>query len=1102
MGDQGSPSEELALSQSPACNEEAAKEGQSQMAPGFSNGSAGLIATKIRVPRRRPDLLPRPRLVSFVHARLDRKLLLVSAPAGYGKTTLLADFAQDTDWPVCWYTLDPFDRDPRAFLEYLIASIAHRFPAFGERTRALLRETTDLGSNPHPLVATLVREIYQTIPEYFVLILDDHHTVEDQEQVNQLLDLFLTYVDENCHVILASRTLPALPNLSLLVARRQAAGMSIDELRFTPLEIQALAERQFGLSLSLGQADLLAQRTGGWITGLLLTAAPRWQQAQSDVALRGWIDLDLHDYLSRQVLDQQSAPLRDFLLASSVLEELNVELCREVLGIGEPASLLDQLRARRLFVLEFEGDDSQLRYNDLFREFLLASLRRQDAARFCELMVRAAGAYASRGEWERAVSRYLELQEYEAVAQIIHQIGGALFEAGRWDTLAGWIDALPESIRGTRPEFLMLRGKIHAERASYGPALALFERAKLAFSLSGDLPRAALALATSASILRIQGKRTDALACCHQALALATGNTPQERRPRAQAYGNIGLCQLESGQITAGRESLQQALRLYLGLDDLYNVASTQHDLGLNHERAGDLEGAIAYYQAALQSWKQLGSPGPWANTLNGLGVIYSAQGRYDDALPILNEAISKARKAGDLRVEAYAWASLGDLHRDLGAYGQAREAYTQALETATSAHIGFIVTYALDALGNASRLQGQLAQARRYLLRAMDQAQANGSAYETALCHASLGTLDRDEGDLLGARRHLDQAVEVFEASGLVQELARACLHRAYVMFQAGQREASLADLGRTLALTAQLGADQFIVVDGPVLLPVLRYALKQEVGWDVLPDLIERIEAHRERSMPVMAQATTETPLRATLNIYALGDARVELDGRAVQWPVTQSRDLFFCLLQYPFGLRKERIGEILWPDHAPHKLDGIFRSTLYRLRRALSRQVILFEDDLYRFSRPSGYWLDVEAFDRLLDEASRPTPPDKVIGFLEGALALYRGDYLQGIYADWTVLERERLRSRYLVALETLAQLYATGRNLRRAIELYQRVLCLDPYREAVHRDVMRCYQRLGDRAAAIRQYQTCVEVLREDLGLSPAKETEEAYLEIIQ
>ncbi len=1089
------------MSQDPERGGQPLNAGQPHAAPVSLGDPAGLIATKIRIPRRRSDLLPRPRLVNLLHAHLDRKLILVSAPAGYGKTSLLAELAHDTEWPVCWYTLDPFDQDPRVFLEYLIASIAHRFPAFGARTRALLRETTDLGANLHPLVATLVQEIYQTIPEYFVLILDDHHTVESQDQVNEILDLFVTYVDENCHVILASRMLPALPNLSLLVARRQAAGLSIDELRFTPLEIQALAQRSYGLELSLEQSELLAQRTGGWITGLLLGVAPRWQQAQSDVTLRGRIGLDLYDYLSRQVLDRQPAPLRDFLLATSVLDELDVELCQQVLGIDDPAPLLDQLRARNLFVLDFEGEEDHLRYHDLFREFLQSSLLRQHQERYRDLTHRAARAYAGRGEWEQAVGRYLKLREYETVAEIAQQAGGALFESGRWDTLAGWIDALPEPIREARPQLLMLRGKIYAERAVYGLALALFERAKVAFSLSGDLPRAAFALATSGSLLRLQGRLADALACSRQALALVAGDAPQEQWPRARAYGNIGLCQLEAGQITEGRESLQQALHLYLGLDDLYSVALTQHDLGLNHERAGDLEGAIAYYQAALRSWERLESPGPWANTLNGLGVVYSAQGRYAEAMPILKESIAKAQQAGDLRVESYAWASLGDLRRDLGEYGEAQAAFKQALDAASRAHIGFIVTYALGALGNTFRLQGDLAQARGYLLRAMEQAQANGSSYETALCHASLGILSGDEGDRVAARHHLDKAVEVFAASGLVQELARACLYRAHFALQAGQSEDALADLRSTLELTARLGSDQFFVVDGHAILPLLRFALKQDVGWDVLPGLIERIEAHRTRIVAGPVEFAAETQSRPSLRIWALGDIRVEMDGQPVQWPVMQSRDLFLCLLQHPSGLRKERIGEIFWPDHAPQRMDGIFRSTLYRLRRTLVRQVILFEDDLYRFNSTVSHWLDVEAFEELLDEAKRPAPQADVIDLLEEALTLYRGDYLQGIYADWSALERERLRSRYLVALETLAQLHASGRNLRRAIELYQRLLSLDPYREAVHRDVMRCYQRLGDRAAAIRQYQACVDALRDDLGLSPAKETEEAYLEII-
>jgi LuxR family maltose regulon positive regulatory protein len=1058
-----------------------------------------LISTKIQVPRRRPDLLPRRRLVDFFHAHLDRKLILISAPAGYGKTTLLSEFAHDTDLPVCWYTLDAFDQDLRVFLEYLIASISRRFPAFGARTRAFLSEIADPGSNLYPIVATLVREIYDTIPEYFVLILDDHHTVENQEPINELLDLFVTYADESCHLVLASRGLPALPNLSLLVAQRQAAGLSIDELRFTPNEIQALAEK-YGSRLDRDQAEMLEQHTGGWITGILLTAVPRWEQGRPEIPLRGRISVDLYDYLSRQVLGQQPAPLRDFLLASSILDELSPDLCRSVLGVEEPLAFIDQVRRRNLFVVEYEGDQGRLRYHDLFREFLQTSLRRQNEARFRNLTRRAAEAYTDRGEWERAVSRYLALREYGVAAEIVDRTATRLYDIGRWDTLADWIDALPAAVREARPLLLLQRGKIHGERGQYTQALALLERAEQAFQESGDGASLALALAVRGSILRFQGRNSEALQISEQALSLVGAATAQEKKAAALATKNIGLCQLSQAQLADGRQTLQRALQLYEQLNDVANMAMVQHDLGLGHERAGDLEGAVAHYQAALQRWQQLGSPGPWANTLNGMGVIYCLQGQYDEAQPIFGEALTKAQQAGDLRVQAYAWASLGDLHRDLGAYEQAHEAYTQALEMARNAHVGFIVGYALDALGNVSRLQGNLAQARRQLLRAMEQAQASRSVYETAVCHASLGVLAGREGDLVAARRHLDQAVETFEARGFPQELSRACLHRAHVSFQAGLRDAALADLQRALDQAVLAGSDQFLVVEGEAMLSLLRFALKQGVGWDVLPGILQRIQAHRSRIAARRAVAVQAEP-GPSLKIYALGQSRVELNGQSVQWPIAQSRDLFFCLLQHPGGLRKDKIGAKFWPDHAPQRLDGIFRSTLYRLRRALFRDSVLFVDDTYRFNRSSDYWYDAEAFEGLLDEARLPADPEKRITLLEDALALYRGDYLEGIYSDWPLLERERLRGRYLAGLDALAALYAAGGNPRRAGELYLRLLALDPYRETAHRALMRCYSLSGDRAAAIRQYQICAEILREDLGLSPTPETEALYLQII-
>ena len=261
-----------------------------------------------------------------------------------------------------------------------------------------------------------------------------------------------------------------------------------------------------------------------------------------------------------------------------------------------------------------------------------------------------------------------------------------------------------------------------------------------------------------------------------------------------------------------------------------------------------------------------------------------------------------------------------------------------------------------------------------------------------------------------------------------------------------------------------------------------------------------MERLETHHTKVASQPELSVQVEPGQA-LKIYALGPPRALLDGDNIQWPILQSRDLFFCLLQHEQGLRKEEIGTLFWPEHPPHKLDGVFRSTLYRLRRAVFRESVIFSDGLYNFNWEADFWYDVDAFEALLDQAEKESVEDEKRRMLEEALALCQGDYLEGIYDDWCVLERERLRERELVARETLARLYASRGNLQQAVEAYHQLVTLDPYREPAHRELMRCHFRLGDRVAAIKQYQTCVQILRDDLGLSPTSETEELYQQIV-
>ncbi len=1058
-----------------------------------------IIRTKIQPPRRRSELLLRGRLVNQVHALLDRKLIIVSAPAGYGKTSLLVDFAESSEFPVCWLTLDRFDRDLRLFLEYFVAAIAERFPAFGAESRRFLRQAGDPAASLYAIVAVLVQEVQACIPEYFILVLDDYHALDDQDSIADFLDLFVTYVDENCHLIVSSRNLLALPNMALLIARRQAAGLSIDELRFTSREIQSMVQQNYALELQPTLAEILVQRTGGWITGILLSSVRDWRLGKADTQPGGRINQELYDYLLTQIMGKLPPDLGDFLLVSSLLDEISPELCSQVFAIPNTRELYDQMRQRTLFAVEYPGADGLLRYHDLFRDFLRTSLQRQDPQRYREGVLQAASYYAGRQEWGRVLERYFDLGEFQLATDLLEKIAPAYFDGGLWDSLSEWIDALPGEVLAKHSLLLVQRAKIHGERGQHARALELFDQAERSLA-EGSSAEQARILALKASVLRLQDRYVECIAHCQQALLIATGNSAELKYTRAIAHKNIGLCWLWLGRMQDGRASLRQAMQLYQELGSAQDIGMIQHDIGLVHELAGDLAGASDYYRLALQSWQELGNLSPWANELNSLGVASHMQGELEQAEAFFEDALQKARQSGDLRIQAFVLASQGDLRRDLGEFLAAESAYQEALETAHRANSGMIITYALDGLGNLARLQDDFIQARYRLQDAWEYAEEHASAYELSLCQVSQGVLANETGSLAEARSYLEAAIQACEAAGLKQQLSRATLNLAQTCFLSGDSKGAWRCLEGAFGLVEHLGYDQFLVSDAGRLRSLLQSAAALGICRQQANTLLAKSPVRR--AQPVESDLSIESsPGQPEIQIRAFGQPEVSLGGKPVQWAVAKSRDLFFLLLQFPQGLTREQIGAIFWPEHTPERLEPAFRSTLYRLRRAVTRDCVLFQDGLYRFNGTSAVSFDVREFESLLDQAETAASTEKAMTCLEAACQLYRGDYLQDSYEDWCGLERERLRSRSLAALEKLAALYTLKGRLAPALALYQRLVKADPYHEDAQRELIRAYFLLGDRAAAIRQYQALVKLLQEELGLRPHPETEALYKEII-
>lgn len=1049
------------------------------------------LLTKIRLPQRRPDVVRRPRLLDFLHEHGDRRLLIVCAAAGYGKTTLLVDFAHEVDVPVCWYSMDGSDADPTTFFEYLLLALRQRFPGFGGQSEKLLESIGDVRRETSTIVAALSNDIETEIPDYFYLVLDDYHSADDSEAVNSALDLLIQYMPENCHLVVSSRTLPRL-TFSRLAAQRQVAGLGNADLRFTAEELNRLLREHYRLAMPVDQIQKMLDASEGWITGILLTTHTLWMGlVESLVKARG-AGSPLFDYLANEAYLQQPPEVQRFLLQSSVLGAMTPELCDRLFAAGTAADMLQHLNRINLFITQLEGPGEWYRYHNLFREFLQTKLRTGEPDLFARLHRLAGQMAEAEGEWDSAMGHYQAAGEIEPAADLVERVGEEMMQSGRWSTLYRWLDSLPTEVIDSRAKLSLYRGRTYLWGGELDRAIAYLDRSSARYRLLGNPDGAAGALTLKSVGLRAKGRLSEAMDACREALVLQE-NLPS--RIAAEAYRDIGICLASQGKLAEAAGQLQRALEIYESIEDEAGAATICQAMGVLAVRTGDLARGMAHYQRALSAWQRTGNVASTADVLNCIASVHYETGEYQQAFPLLEKALASARQSGYLRVEAITLATLGDVQRDSGTPQAALESYERALQIAQRVDEVPLAGYLLNALANTHRLLGDYATAERLLRQALQQAEEGQSPLDVATYSVSAGILAEEQGDVGRAEELLRSAIGPLESSGARRDLARAHFHLAKTLFNGGDREGAIAELESCLELCRQLGYDQFMVAEGQRAQGMLSWAVARGFGGRRLELVLERLERIQ---LPAPARKRPRIRLESfgpsRIEIYSLGEARVLVDSRLVtssDWAVEKTKELFFFLLQHPHSLRKEQIVDELWPELELGKSNSQFHSTVYRLRRAIFPQCVAYRDGRYQLTLGKIYWYDAEEFVRLLEEADRSgAQASQRIALYERAVSLYRGPFLEEFYSDWVTPHRDELETRFLQAINRLAKLKAQEGSLEQAIELLRSAVATDPYQEEANYGLMHYAALMGDRAAALRHYKSYVELLRDDLSARPS------------
>ena len=518
-----------------------------------------LLASKFFHPAPRPNDVARDRLVGRLQRGLaaGRPLTLVSAPAGYGKTTLVAAWLAGSERPRAWLRLDPADDEPGRFLLHLVAALRCLEPDLAEALFAALQAGQ---LPPTDVVVPALINAVAAWPDPRILVLDDTQVLQ-HPVVLEILGALVHHQPPTLHLVLVTREDPPLP-LTRARARDQLTEIRAADLCFTVDESARLLRERLGLSLGADAIARLTERTEGWAAGLQLAGLSLQGRDHPETlvdSLSGSQRFIL-GYLTEEVLGGLPIDLQDFLLQTSILQQLSPELCTAVTGRVDSAAVLERMLNANLFLVPLDDDGRWFRYHQLFAELLRHRLRRDRVGLEPELHRRASHWLAEHAQPHAAIDHALAAADYAGVIRLLETHGWVLLNRGEVRAMEGWLQALPETWRDGSPRLALGFAWMHLLRGQFAPAQAYGARAQAAVERLGDAietrPLKAECLALHANLLQAQGDLPASIAAAQASLAALV---PGEDRLAGLAGLALGGAYRQSAPFGAARAALMQA---------------------------------------------------------------------------------------------------------------------------------------------------------------------------------------------------------------------------------------------------------------------------------------------------------------------------------------------------------------------------------------------------------------------------------------------------------------------------------------------------------------------------------------------------------------
>jgi ATP/maltotriose-dependent transcriptional regulator MalT/DNA-binding SARP family transcriptional activator len=1048
--------------------------------------------SKVQAPPLRDETLPRERLLDWLSVKIHNRIVLLAAEAGYGKTTLLADFSRRTRVRMLWYRIDLTDRDPMVFLHHLVGAVRMRIPDGSAAAFSLLSEVGPTGPALDVIVEAFVRGLSELPNDATALVLDDYHVIEDSPDIRPIVREIVARAPERLTLVFSSRKLPQIP-IARLRAQGEVAELRTADLRFDESETERLFRDSYAMPLEPGIASELAQRTEGWAASLQLVQSAI--RGRSTAEIRSFVhslsgaEGDLYDYLAEEVVGELPEDLQLFLMRTSVLDTIDPEFGAVAAGLrpDDVRSLIED--AERAGLLSRRGSVGRhvVRSHPLVRDFLQARLRRAVGDDGVAAIHRRVAVAAEPLDWALSGRHFAAAGDPRDVRRVLHGAIDSILSSGAYATAATLLEAdddEPDAVT------LVIRSREAMQSGDLESAVRLGE-------IALDAPKSGDFAAINALSMRFAGGLLDEA----RLLAADVERDSVNEIARRIARSTAGM--LESSLEGSLSEGLMALQRLQAALPEGH---ASGHYWGVSKLNS-------AHYSMAM-------------------GDPLVALANADEAIDLLKDTSTRIEAVSARLIRARALAHQGQMNEARNEARRARSDASRIVEAAAeSAEIELLYGDADLARAHLAEIPAGTAEAApeadllrfcRILLSIRD------GRPDAALVEADKLRFGQPATSVaMEAGRHVIRAHSALSAGHSIRALIPRALEiserqgaefwRRYALLLAAlagpdpqlSREIASADAldGAYMTLVAEIIATRLAGLDSTAFECVEREVLRHPDRWR--PALREAIGSHEstiDRAGPLLEAIGTadDVPrlrslsrrrravgpdlgrtlarrLAAHVQIEDLGRVSIEIGPRRVE--ATELRRkvlalLCFLVTRARFSATREEVIETLWPALEPSVAVNSLNQTVYFLRRVFEPR---YTEDLspgYVAQDAETVWLDAELISarselcrRLLRALPTEPNPDQVLELQ----VLYRGRFaLDFAYEDWAADYRESIHAAYLRVVEGALRHDLNSGNVDRGIAVAERAMEVESDSDELQAMAIRLYRIAGHHAAAAEQY----------------------------